>query len=132
MKSGIINELSGKKVLILGFGREGKSTYNFIRTNNIDCILGIADKNDITDENILKTGVLFHTGETYLNAMKDYDVIIKTPGISFKDVDLTEIKDKITSQTELFLKYAGHKTIGITGTKGKSTTSSLIYKTYTK
>lgn len=127
MKSGIINELSGKKVLILGFGREGKSTYNFLRTNNIDCILGIADKNDITDENILKTGVLFHTGETYLNAMKDYDVIIKTPGISFKDVDLTGIEEKITSQTELFLKYAGHKTIGITGTKGKSTTSSLIY-----
>ena len=127
MKSGIINELSGKKVLILGFGREGKSTYNFLRVNNVDCTIGIADKNDITDESILKSGVLFHTGETYLNAMKDYDVIIKTPGISFKDVDLTEIKEKITSQTELFLKYAGHKTIGVTGTKGKSTTSSLIY-----
>lgn len=132
MKSGIINELSGKKVLILGFGREGKSTYNFLKNNNVDCIIGIADKSDITDENILKTGVFFHTGETYLNAMKDYDVIIKTPGISFKDINLIEIRDKITSQTELFLKYAGHKTIGITGTKGKSTTSSLIYNMLVK
>ena len=63
------------------------------------------------------------------NKLKDYDVVIKTPGISFKAVDLTGIREKITSQTELFLKYVGHKTIGITGTKGKSTTSSLIYQT---
>ena len=62
--------------------------------NNVDCTIGIADKNDITDENILKSGVLFHTGETYLNAMKDYDVIIKTPGISFKDINLN-LEEKI-------------------------------------
>ena len=40
--------------------------------NNVDCTIGIADKNNITEENILKTGVLFHTGETYLNAMKEH------------------------------------------------------------
>ena len=127
MKQKIIQELTGKSVLILGFGREGRSTYRFIKNNNIDCKVGIADIKEITDEEILNSDVTLHTGENYLEAMKDYDVIMKTPGQSFKDVDLTELKEKVTSQTELFLKYGKDKIIGITGTKGKSTTSSLIY-----
>ena len=127
MKEKIIQELTGKRVLILGFGREGKSTYRFIKNNNIDCVIGIADIKEITDEDIVQAGVSLHTGENYLDAMKEYDVIMKTPGQSFKDVDLTGLRDKVTSQTELFLKYGKEKIIGITGTKGKSTTSSLIY-----
>lgn len=127
MKDKIIQELTGKKVLILGFGREGKSTYHFLKSNNVQCEIGIADINEIKDEEVLSDNVTLHTGEDYLNAMKEYDVIMKTPGISFKDTDLTGIREKITSQTELFLKYGREKIIGITGTKGKSTTSSLIY-----
>lgn len=128
MKNKIIDELTDKSILILGFGREGKSTLNFILSNNVNCKIGIADKNEILDEDVVNNkNISLHTGENYLDSMKEYDVVIKTPGISFKDVDLIGIREKITSQTELFLKYAGHKTIGITGTKGKSTTSSLIY-----
>ena len=127
MKDKIIQELTGKKILILGFGREGKSTYRFLKNNNVNCLIGIADVNDITDEEVLKDNVALHTGENYLEAMNEYDLVMKTPGQSFKDVDLTGIRDKITSQAELFLKYGGSKIIGITGTKGKSTTSSLIY-----
>jgi len=127
VKEKIIQELTGKKVLILGFGREGKSTYRFIRKNNIDCEIGIADINNITDKDIIEDNVVLHTGINYMDAMKQYEIIIKTPGISFKDIDLEEIRDKVTSQTEMFLKYGGSKIIGITGTKGKSTTSSLIY-----
>jgi len=127
VKDKIIQELTGKRILILGFGREGRSTYNFLRKNKIECEIGIADINNITDENVLKDNVTLHTGINYLEAMKDYGVIMKTPGQSFKDVDLTGIREKITSQAELFLKYGRAKIIGITGTKGKSTTSSLIY-----
>lgn len=127
MKQEIISELSGKSLLILGFGREGRSTYNFLKTHNVNCKIGIADKNNITDEEILKDNVTLHIGENYIDAMNNYDLIMKSPGISLKDVDLTNVKNKITSQTELFLKYGKDKIIGITGTKGKSTTSSLIY-----
>lgn len=128
MKKQIIDELTGKSVLLLGLGREGKSTLNFLLSNDVKCKIGIADKNEVLEETVLNNEIIsLHTGENYLDSMKDYDLVIKTPGISFKDVDLTEIREKITSQTELFLKYSGHKTIGITGTKGKSTTSSLIY-----
>jgi len=127
VKNKIIQEVTGKKVLILGFGREGRSTYHFLKNNNVNCTIGIADINNITDEEVLKDNVTLHVGSNYLDAMKDYDLVMKTPGQSFKDVDLTGIRDKITSQAELFLKYGKDKIIGITGTKGKSTTSSLIY-----
>lgn len=132
MKQDIISELQDKSILILGFGREGRSTYNFLKTHNVKCKIGIADKNDVTDEEILKDNVTLHIGENYLNAMNEYDVVMKSPGISLKDVDLTNLREKITSQTELFFKYGKDKIIGITGTKGKSTTSSLIYNMLNK
>lgn len=55
-------------------------------------------------------------------------MIVKAPGVSFVGMDTTEYAHKITSQLELFLEFFNAFTIGITGTKGKSTTSSLIYQ----
>ena len=77
----------------------------------------MADKNEMD-------GVK-HFGNQYLEAMYDYDIVIKTPGISLKDFDTKGVE--ITSQTDLFLSQFHNQTIGITGTKGKSTTTSLIY-----
>lgn len=128
MKQKIKQELDGKNILILGFGREGKSSYSFIKENVQYEKLAIADKNAIANSDELeKEGVILHIGEDYLDYMKDYDVILKTPGISLKDIDIEKIRDKITSQTSLFIKHGSEKIIGVTGTKGKSTTSSLIY-----
>lgn len=123
MINNIINYLKDKKILILGFGREGKSSYNFIRKNLPDKEIFIGDQNPIE---LNDDKVTLVTGDNYLDSLDDYDLIIKTPGISFKDVKIS--KDKITSQLELFLNFIPNKIIGITGTKGKSTTSSMIYK----
>lgn len=119
----IIDEIAGllkdKKILILGFGREGKVTYEFIK-RYVKCkALGIADKTHIN----LPEKV--YSGEDYLKEIDDYDVIIKSPGIPFFDIE--KYKDKVTSQTELLLKVNSKNVIGITGTKGKSTTTSLIF-----
>ena len=50
---------------------------------------------------------------------------MKSPGIALLDMVSDEIKAKITSQTDLLLRFCENKIVGITGTKGKSTTSSL-------
>ena len=79
-------------------------------------------------KNIEDEFAIFITGEEYLNDLEYYDVIMKSPGISFKDIDISKFKSKIYSQLELFLEHTKSFTIGVTGTKGKSTTSSLIYE----
>ncbi len=119
----IIEKLKDKKIAILGYGREGKSTYNFITKYLDNPDITILDKNEIELENVKKV-----IGDKYLDNLEIYDYIIKSPGISLKDIDLTNIKNKITSQLELLLEVDKDNIIGITGTKGKSTTTSLTYE----
>lgn len=121
MKNKIIEFLSNKKIAILGFGVEGKSTYNFIKENVSNYDVTIVDKNKIDiDEKCIY-------GDEYLDNLNNFDLIIKSPGINIKghNIDI----NKITSQLDLLLKYNKKNVIGITGTKGKSTTTTLIYNT---
>ena len=113
----ILNRLRGKRILILGFGREGRSTKAFLDKYLPETQVAVADKNEMEP--------VQHFGTGYLEAIYDYDIVIKTPGISLKDFDTKGVE--ITSQTDLFLSQFHQKTIGISGTKGKSTTTSLIY-----
>lgn len=101
----IKERLDGKTILIWGYGREGKSTERFIKT--------FCD---------VKSLEIYEGKEDGIDAGK-YDYIIKSPGIY---VDAT--KAQYTSQTELFLEEFSSQTVGITGTKGKSTTSSMLYQ----
>ena len=113
----ILNRLRDKRILILGFGREGRSTWAFLKKYLPGAVVAVADKNPMEG--------VSHSGEAYLQTVYDYDVVIKTPGISLKDFDPRGVE--ITSQTDLFLGQFHRQTIGISGTKGKSTTTSLIY-----
>lgn len=128
----LLEYLNDKRILILGFGKEGESTYKLLRKYFPVKNLFIADKNmnllvdkiELVEDPYLEVSL----GENYLNGIEEYDLIIKAPGISLKDVNLEKINNKITSQLELFLEFVDVYTIGITGTKGKSTTSSVMYK----
>ena len=119
----ICEKIKNKKILLLGYGREGKSSYHFIRKHFPDMTLGIYDKNEINED---LQNVTLHGGNSYQEILSDYDMIIKSPGIVFNSKNSKDTK-KLTSQTELFLEFYRDQTIGITGTKGKSTASSLLY-----
>ena len=118
------------RILILGFGREGQSTYQYIRAHDATRMLTIADQSEavrtiplvVHDEQLT-----FVTGESYLATLADYDLIIQSPGISLTDDVRHMLGDKLTSQADLFLRVYRMQTIGITGTKGKSTTSAFTY-----
>lgn len=107
-----LDKLKNKKILILGFGREGKDNFKFLKK------LFPKKKIDIADQKFDKN---------YLKSLKNYDVIIKSPGIPFKILPKSALS-KIITQTEIFFENCPGKIIGITGTKGKSTTSSMIYQ----
>ena len=125
MIDSICRRLSGKRILIAGFGREGKSTLRFLQKYMPEAIVGIADKNESAFQDVDKERYDLFFGDDYLRAASDYDIVIKTPGISVKDIDIN--LSLISSQTDLFLEAYHNQVIGVTGTKGKSTTSSLIY-----
>jgi UDP-N-acetylmuramoylalanine--D-glutamate ligase len=121
----LLNFFNEKKVLILGFGLEGKSTLKLIE--DLPCEIVIADKNP---EALQDLPYILYEGDNYLDSLHDgsIDIIMKSPGISFKGLEIPDyIKQKITSQTDLLLRFRQNKIIGITGTKGKSTVSSLIH-----
>ncbi|MFO8066023.1 MAG: Mur ligase family protein, partial [Bacteroidales bacterium] len=126
-----ISIFKDKNILILGFGKEGISTYKAIRSFLPEIHISIADKNKRASELFSEqfnndNNITFTSGENYLNNIDKFDIIIKSPGISFKELDSKCCNAKVTSQTELFIQLFKDKIIGITGTKGKSTTASLL------
>lgn len=125
----IIENFKDKKVALLGFGMEGKSTYRYIRKYIPNQMLYIIDTKDIYETNsYLKddNNITYVKYDSSINYM-DYDLIMKSPGISLNDIDITPFRDKISSQYDILVNNYRNNIIGITGTKGKSTTSSLIY-----
>ncbi len=115
-------EFEGKKVCIWGFGIEGKSTYAFIRKLFPEMELTIADGGkglDVAKETTNHT-ICMSDNECDFS---QYDLVMKAPGIVVKE---GQSLDNISGEAQLFLKHYREKTIGITGTKGKSTTTSLV------
>lgn len=112
--------VTDKKVLILGFGREGRSTYNIIK--DMPCKIGIADKNDIT----FNADAEFITGNDYQKSIYNYDIVFKSPGIVLENKS-ENVLSKIVSQADCMIKRYKNQIIGITGTKGKSTVTTLTY-----
>lgn len=107
------------KIAILGFGREGQTTLNFARKKFKSAEFQVLDKK--FDPN-------------YLKKLAGFDLIFRTPGIPYNLKELRDAREKgaeISSATRLFFDEAGRKnlkTIGITGTKGKGTTSTILYR----
>lgn len=113
-----------ENILILGFGREWKTSYNFIKKHLPNKKITILDENQIWEINDENTDVLIE--KISIERLKQFDLIVKTPWISFKWMDTEWLN--ITSQLELLLEIDRENVIAITGTKGKSTTTTLLYE----
>jgi len=124
----MLEEFKNKKIVILGFGREGQDTFKFLRKLFPKKILGIADRKTLShiSHGRRKYGIC-RFGKNYLKVLQNYDVIIKSPGIPFKILPKA-ILGRITTQTKIFFENCPGKIIGVTGTKGKSTTAFWIYQ----
>lgn len=114
------------KIAILGCGAQGRSAYEYWRASN---------EITICDENAqltLPEGVQGQLGPAYLENLDQFDLIIRSPSVHPNDIvaaNSPAILDKVTSVTNEFFKVCPSKNIiGVTGTKGKGTTSTLIAK----
>lgn len=97
---------SYKKILLLGYAREGRATERFIKKYLPEAEVLIADQ--ATDPN-------------YLERQQEAELVIKTPAIPKQLVTRP-----YTTATNLFLANVHRPVIGVTGSKGKSTTTALI------
>ncbi len=103
-----LNELKKyKRILILGYGQEGQATERFFKKYHPTVLIGITDKK---------------INANYLDEQNKYDLIIRSPGVP-KHL----ITKPYTTATNIFLANINNIVIGVTGSKGKSTTASLIY-----
>jgi UDP-N-acetylmuramoyl-L-alanine---L-glutamate ligase len=124
-----IDQLADRKILILGLGREGLSTLNFLKKHFPDQKFLVADQEKKEIDFTQVAGVYF--GENYLEGLTDADIVILSPGISPFTLEIVNAKSegvKFITATEIFFSNCQSQIIGVTGTKGKSTTSSLIYE----
>lgn len=125
----LMDKLRDKSILILGMGREGFSSLAFLRKNFPNKKIAVADEQEKKlpkDENILQ-----FFGKNYLEKIDQYELIIKTAGIPLTTAEIQKTisnGSEILSNTQIFFTFCLGKIIGITGTKGKSTTSKLTYE----
>ncbi|MBQ9553338.1 MAG: UDP-N-acetylmuramoyl-L-alanine--D-glutamate ligase [Clostridia bacterium] len=124
MYQGLIDFFKDKRTLILGYGREGKATLAFLRKHYPDVRFTVADKKQVTVED---DNVELICGDHYLDRLSEFDIVMQSPGISLRDVTVGE-STVITGEMDLFLRFVPCRKIGITGTKGKTTTTTLIYQ----
>lgn len=116
-----IADLNGKTVCVLGYGREGKAMLKALEAHAPEATITVADEN--IDE-VCTTCYQYKKG---FDELDGYDVLITSPGIP--PHKLSTINHQLTNSTQIFLDSIadnGATVIGVTGSKGKSTTASLI------
>ena len=99
MNNELFTEFEDKKILILGFGKEGYSTYKLLRSTFPGKVIGVSDEKGIDEFDVKQGKVLkndkflkLNLGKNYLDDLENYDVIIKSPGIPSKSLKLTKAK----------------------------------------
>jgi len=113
------NPKKESKIAILGYGVEGKALYDYLSRHNYKNI-------DIFDENAAKSSF-----KHIICELDKYDFVYRSPGIHKDHPELIKARNSgtvVSSSTQFFFDNCPCKIIGVTGTKGKGTTSSLIYE----
>ncbi len=129
--------LANATICLVGLAREGLATYRFLRAQFPTMQLGLADQSEL--ENLasewqeIKTQdqyLVWHIGSQFEQLVGKYAVLFLTPGIATTQPSIAAALAQgaqLHSNTQLFFELCPCQTIGVTGTKGKSTTTSLIH-----
>ena len=110
-----LSELKNKKIAVLGSGVNNRSLIEYLKKQDID--VEIFDK--------------WENPEELIGKIEGFDIVFRTPGLPFLSKPIQQALSRgvvISSQTKLFFDLCPAKIVGVTGTKGKGTTASLISK----
>ena len=123
--------IKGKKVGVVGIGVSNIPLIRFL--DQLGAEVSAFDQRTIENlsKEVLKFGteIKLYLGEDYLMNLHNLDMVFKTPGMRFDNPYLQSVKEEgaiITSEMDEFLKYCPGRTIGVTGSDGKTTTTTII------
>ena len=116
-------QLRNKQIAVLGLGREGMALKDYFEEEGITA--DYLDEKEAVDTGGYPAKHTF-TGPGAFDNLSRYNLIFRSPGISPHHPKLQAVSCKLTSLTRLFFDLWPGKIIGVTGTKGKGTTASVI------
>lgn len=129
------NSLKNKRVAVIGLGVSNKPLIEYLYNLQAEITVFDNKEEEKIDAEILKQLEKYQInksfGKNYLSKLKGFDIIFKSPSCR---ADLPEIEEevkngaKLTSEIELVLELSPSTIIGVTGSDGKTTTTSLIYE----
>lgn len=117
------------KIAVVGYGVEGKAMLKYLVKHKYGNVTVCDQKVSLKEK--MPEGVSVRLGEHYLDGLNDFDVIFRSPGVSYYNPAIVEVRlegKEITSPTQYFLEECPCTIVGVTGTKGKGTTATLIYE----
>jgi len=121
-----LENLEHKKIAFIGYGIENQALLAWFKSHKLEANYTFCDSRTEIQEKINE--VTWHLGKNYLEALDDFDIIFRSPGCPLFLPELQAVKEKISSAMNLFMEVCPTKNIiGVTGSKGKGTTASLIY-----
>ncbi len=127
-----MTELINKKIGILGLGEENIALVRYLLKHDVKNIT-ICDqkgKEELINIDDIKSQISsWRLGPDYLENLKDFDVVFRTPGLPYLNEKIQKAKSagvEISSEIKFFFDQSPSPIVGITGTKGKGTTASLV------
>lgn len=123
-----LEDLEGRRVAILGYGREGRSAARLLTGRARPAVLDVFTGSEPAEASSTST-LTFHAGLPEADALSGYHVVIRSPGLSPYRPPLSELPEDgpavITGSDIWFAEHPDARTVVITGSKGKSTTAAL-------
>lgn len=130
--SAFFEDMKQKNVAFIGTGVSHTELISLFRDKGIGvtvCDKRSADKFQAVYDELSAKGVQFRLGEDYLDGLADFDVVFRTPGMYFNNPALAKAREAgvvITSEMEVFFDLCPCKIYAVTGSDGKSTSTTLI------
>lgn len=114
------------KIAIVGFGVEGRSLLEYFKKRGHE--ITICDVNKKVKKEKVSHGLHFRFGPHYLSNLNGFDLIFRSPGIPYLNKEFDTVRSRLTSAVKYFFENCPCPIVGVTGTKGKGTTATLIYE----
>ncbi len=132
-----LDNFSYRKVLVLGLAKSGTAVAQLLADNGVEVIANDlkASENDKNVEYLRNLGIQVIVGEHPLELLENVDAIIKNPGIPYENILIEEAISNnlpVLTEIELIAYFGIEKLIAITGSNGKTTTTTLIYEIFKK